>query len=52
MRSRFIEMVLLGTHNVCFGSEIGKLVISYTPTYWRPALLVGLQSFRMVELPV
>ena len=29
-KNRLIETVLLSTHNICFGGEIGKLVFNYT----------------------
>ena len=29
-KNRFIETVLLSTHNICFGLEIKKIVLQYT----------------------
>ena len=41
-KNRFMEMVLLSTHNICFGWEIIKIIISYTLLSW------GLDCFRHV----
>ena len=48
--NRLIEMVLLSTHNICFGGEIRKIIFSYAhfsgglgivcfcTFFWRPGL--------------
>ena len=40
-KNRFIQMVLLNTHNICFCSDIRKLIFNYTfLTKYRPGHVI------------